>query len=86
MRSDVDDYGTVQWKDRNLEGIIVRTNVSQKNAIQGVRRTECFLFGFVEDVEFSMSRDVFDVDCERSDNIVAAWKARRQFKSLWRTP
>ena len=33
VRSDIDDYGTVQWKDRTLEGIIVRTNVSQKNAI-----------------------------------------------------
>jgi hypothetical protein len=86
VRSDVEDYGTVQWKDRNLEGVIVRASISQKNAIQGVRRTECFMFGFVEDVEFSMSRDLFDVDCEKSNNIVAAWKARRVFNSLWRAP
>ena len=86
VRSEVDDYGSVQWKDRNLEGVIVRTTISQKNAIQGARHTECFLFGFVEDVEFSMSRDMFDVDCDRSNNIVAGWKARRQFKSLWRAP
>jgi hypothetical protein len=86
VRSDVDDYGTVQWKDRTLEGVVVRTSISQKNAIQGARRTECFMFGFVEDVEVSMSRDFFDMDCEKSNNIVTAWKARRQFRSLWRAP
>ena len=86
VRSDVEDYGTAQWKDRNLEGIIIRTNVTQKNAIKGERRTECFLFGFVEDVEFSMPRDLFDVDCDRSSNIVSAWEARRKFKSLWKAP
>jgi tetratricopeptide (TPR) repeat protein len=86
VRSDVDDYGPVQWRGRNLEGIIVRTTLGQKNAIQGVRRTECFLFGFVEDVEFSMSRDLFDIDCDKSQNVVSTWKARRDFKSLWNAP
>jgi hypothetical protein len=58
VRSDIDDYGTVQWNNRNLEGIMVRVTISQKNAIQGKQLNKCFVFGFVDDVEFSMWRDL----------------------------
>jgi hypothetical protein len=78
------DFGIVQWKDRAaLDAIIVRIEVKQDNRIQGVHETSCFVFGLVEDLEFSMERDPFDAECGSSERTIAAWKARRQFKSLW---
>jgi tetratricopeptide (TPR) repeat protein len=83
VTSDIADYGTVQWKGRSLEGIVVRTQIQQKNAIMGARQTDCFTFGLVNDDEFNVERDFFDVGCSNDRNVIADWKARRQFNSLW---
>jgi hypothetical protein len=81
---EVTDYGTVQWNGRQLDGIIVQMKITQKNRILGVYKTDCFMFGEVNDAEFSMQRDLFDVACGSSgDRVIADWKARRLFKSLW---
>jgi hypothetical protein len=83
VASDIFDFGTVQWNGRVLDSVIVETTVKQKNRIQGVYKTDCFRFGLVDDAEFKVDRDRFDVDCGRSEGTIVAWKARRQFKSLW---
>jgi tetratricopeptide (TPR) repeat protein len=77
------DYGTVQWNGRTLEGIVIRAQIEQKNAIRGVRQTDCFTFGLVNDDEFSVERDLFDVACADDREVITEWKAGRQFKSLW---
>jgi tetratricopeptide (TPR) repeat protein len=83
IASEIFDFGTVQWNGRVLDGIIVEATVKQKSRIEGVYKTDCFRFGLVDDAEFTVDRDRFDVDCGRSDSTIAAWKAKRQFKSLW---
>lgn len=83
LKPEIADYGTVKWKGRKLVGIIIRIQIEQKNAIKGARETDCFTFGLVNDDEFSMERDPFDVACASDGNVIAAWKAARQFQSLW---
>jgi hypothetical protein len=73
----------VQWNGRSLEGIVVRAQIAQKNAIEGARKSDCFTFGLVKDDEFSVERDLFDVVCTSDGDKIGDWKARRQFKTLW---
>jgi hypothetical protein len=61
----------------------VQLKIMQRNRILGIDKPSCFMFGEVEDVEFSIQRDLFDVECEGSESKLADWKARREFKSLW---
>jgi hypothetical protein len=81
--SKIGDYGKVQWNGRILDGIIVKTTLTQKNRIRGAYETSCFIFGLVDDQEFSMSRDMFGVQCGSSKPVLDDWKARREFRSLW---
>jgi hypothetical protein len=83
VMSEIADYGKVQWNGRALDGIIVQTTVAQKNRIKGLYETSCFVFGMVGDDEFSMSRDMFGVQCDSSRSTLEDWKSRRGFKSLW---
>jgi hypothetical protein len=82
--SEIEDYGRIQWNGRVLDGIIVQTNITQSNRIKGVRETNCFVLGEVDDDEFAMRRDRFSVQCGDSKQI-EDWKIRREFKSLWNT-
>jgi hypothetical protein len=81
--SEIADYGKVQWNGRTLDGIIVQTTVTQKNRIKGAYDTSCFIFGMVDDDEFSMSRDMFGVPCGSGGPALDDWKSRREFRSLW---
>jgi hypothetical protein len=83
VTSDIDDFGALEWNGRPLDGMIVRTMVKQRNRIRGEIKTDCFLFGLVDDVEFSMWRDLFTVECEKSERLLTDWKVRRQFVSKW---
>jgi tetratricopeptide (TPR) repeat protein len=83
VTSEIEDYGKVQWNGRTLNGIFVKTTVTQKNRIKGAYETSCFMLGLVDDEEFSMSRDMFAVQCGSSTSMLDDWKARREFRSLW---
>ena len=74
--SEIADYGKVQWNGRTLDGIIVQTMVTQKNRIKGAYEKSCFVFGMVDDDEFSMSRDMFSVQCDSSRSTLEDWKRR----------
>lgn len=80
--SDVADFGTVQWDHRQLDSVVVKTIVHQKNRILGKYEDRCYLFGFVSDDEFSMLREPFAVDCDDT-GAVNKWKVGERFKSLW---
>ena len=81
--SEIADFGKVQWNRRTLDGIMVQTTITQKNRIKGVYEKSCFVFGMVDDDEFSMSRDMYGVQCDTSRPTLEDWKSRREFKSLW---
>jgi peptidoglycan hydrolase-like protein with peptidoglycan-binding domain/uncharacterized protein YecT (DUF1311 family) len=82
VSSDVTDFGTVQWNGRPVDAIIVKSVIQQKNRILGKYEDQCFMFGFVDDREFTMQRDPFDVDCD-SGSAVNRWKVGEKFQSQW---
>ncbi len=49
--SEIQDYGTVSWSGRNLNGIFVKTTVKMSSAQRGQYKDECFVFGAVVDNE-----------------------------------
>ena len=83
VSSSVEDFGRVEWNGRPLDAVIARTNIKQRNRIKGEYQTGCFLFGLVDDAEFSMERDPFAFGCENVERGITMWKVRRQFKSTW---
>jgi hypothetical protein len=83
ITSDVGDFGVGQWNGRPLDGVIVKTTVKQRNRLLGAYDAACFFFGLVDDVEFSMQRDSFALECGNSERAITNWKVRRQFKSKW---
>ena len=82
VSSDVADFGTVQWDRRQVDAVVVKTIVHQKNRILGRYEDRCYLFGFVSDDEFSMLRDPFAVDCDQTGE-VNKWKIGERFQSHW---
>jgi hypothetical protein len=83
VSSDVADFGTVQWNGRTLDAIIVKTVIQQKNRILGQYSRDCFMFGLVDDVEFSMQREPFSVDCDNGVNSIKNWIVGKRFQSQW---
>jgi hypothetical protein len=83
VKSDIADFGKVQWNGRALDGVIVQAKVTQRNRIKGAYETTCFAFAQVADDEFSMRRDMVGVQCGSSRPMLDDWKTRREFKSLW---
>ncbi|MER9313518.1 hypothetical protein NKI51_30390 [Mesorhizobium australicum] len=79
--SSVDDYGTVNWKSRNLEAIIIKTVVKTASAERGEYKDECFVFGAVIDNEFKMVRDPYEARCEKDAS--SDWAVGHELKSLW---
>lgn len=82
VTSEVQDYGTVNWKGRNLDGIVVRATVKMASAERGQYKDECFLFGAVVDNEFQMVRDPYESKCSDTDTS-AHWAVGHELKSLW---
>jgi len=83
VTSDIADFGTVQWKGRSLDAIIVKSTIQQKNRILGKYDDACFMFGLVDDVEFMMQRELFSVDCGSGGAFLTKWKLGQNFQSQW---
>jgi hypothetical protein len=82
VSSEVADFGTVQWEQRPLTAVVVKTVVQQKNRILGKYDKRCYLFGYVDDEEFTMLRDPFALDCSDSGDL-GKWKIGERFRSQW---
>jgi tetratricopeptide (TPR) repeat protein len=82
VTSEVQDFGELKWQNRILDGIIVKTNVQQKNRVLGKYETRCFTFGLIDDVEFQMKRDRFAVPCN-DVAFINSWKIGKDFHSGW---
>ncbi|MES0213434.1 hypothetical protein NKJ93_30815 [Mesorhizobium sp. M0028] len=81
VSSTVDDYGTVNWKSRNLAAIIIKTVVKLASAERGEYKEECFVFGAVMDDEFKMVRDPYEASC--GNDTSSDWAVGHELKSLW---
>jgi hypothetical protein len=82
LNFEVADYGTLTWQKRDLNGIIVKAIIQQKNRVLGRYDNQCFMFGLVDDVEFQMERDQFGVPCSNT-SFVNSWKIGKDFHSGW---
>ena len=82
VSSDVLDYGTVQWEGRQLEAVVVKTTIHQKNRILGKYDEQCYLFGFANDEEFAVYRESFSIDCGQLSEL-NKWKIGERFHSRW---
>jgi hypothetical protein len=82
-KTEVADFGTVKWKGRPLDGILVRTIIQQKNRILGQYGRDCFMFGLIDDAEFSMARELFEERCDEGESKEKRWKVGNSFQTKW---
>jgi hypothetical protein len=89
VTTDIADFGSVKWKGRQLDAIIVKSIIQQKNRIIGAYSRDCFVFGLIDDAEFAMQREVYSAACgsgdkvDQVDQVVREWKVGNEFQSLW---
>jgi hypothetical protein len=83
VTADISDFGTINWGGRTLDAVIVKAFIQQKNRMLGKYDTGCFLFGFIDDVEFVMQREPFSVPCNDSAEFIKKWTIGRSFQSQW---
>jgi len=83
---EVEDYGNVDWQARMLEGAIIKTSVSMKNAALGRRDTVCAMLGVIIDKEFTRLRDPITTSCEDGTPSLDRWRIGSKFVSRWRAP
>lgn len=80
--SDVQDYGTSDFKGRPLDIAFARVTIRLRNPILGEYKDACFVFGRMADQEFHMTREPFAVSCEDVDG-VKLWQTEHKFQSRW---
>ena len=83
LETQIEDYGTVDWKGRKLEGVLVRLVVNEKNRILGEYRDHCFVLGLISDADFQMPREPIETDCTEGNARVRTWKMTNSFQSRW---
>ena len=80
--SDVQDYGTSDFKGRPLDTALARVKIRLKNAILGEYRDACFVFGRIADPEFNMTREPFVAVCD-DEGAIKLWQTGHGFQSRW---
>jgi hypothetical protein len=80
--SDVQDFGTADFKTRELETVFSRITLHLKNRMLGEYKNFCFVFGRVNDTEFSMRREPAYAKCD-DEAAIRQWQEGHQFKSQW---
>jgi len=78
----INDYGTVDWNERTLEGVVVNMMLRIKNRALGEYEDYCFSFTKAQDSEFSMRREMIVAECDDIE-VIERWKTGLSFKSLW---
>jgi hypothetical protein len=80
--SDVEDYGTSDFKGRPLDTALARVKIRLKNAILGEYKDACFVFGRIADPEFNMTREPFVAACD-DEGAIKLWQTGHGFQSRW---
>ena len=86
LDSEITDYGTADWKGRQLEMVFTDVAITMKNRILGEYKKLCFSAALIFDEEFKMRRDPleeFNPNCEQASDLPRAWKQARGFQSQW---
>ena len=80
--SDVQEYGTSDFKGRPLDTALARVKVRFKNAILGEYKDACFVFGRIADPEFNMTREPVVAACD-DEGAIKLWQTGHGFQSRW---
>ncbi|CAA2156781.1 hypothetical protein MBRA_02215 [Methylobacterium brachiatum] len=80
------DYGTAVYKDRPLETALATTRIKMRNRIKGEYQDVCYVTGFVNDAEFSVTREPFGEICDEAGPKLARYKQGARFTSRWIVP
>jgi hypothetical protein len=80
--SDVQDYGTSDFKGRPLDTALARVKIRLKNAILGEYKDACFVFGRIADPEFNMTREPVVATCD-DEGAIKLWQTGHGFQSRW---
>jgi hypothetical protein len=80
--SDVQDYGTSDFKGRPLDTAFARVTIRLTNPILGEYKDACFVFGRMADPEFRMMRELIAATCDDGDG-VKLWQTAHKFQSRW---
>ena len=78
----LEDFGTSNFKTRPLDTIFSRITLHLKNRMLGEYTDFCFIFGRINDTEFSMRREPVFAKCD-DEAAIKAWQEGHQFKSEW---
>ena len=78
----VQDFGTSSFKSRALDTIFARITLRLENRMLGEYKDFCFIFGRINDTEFSMPREPVFAKCD-DEATIGAWRDGHQFKSEW---
>lgn len=84
VSTEVADYGSAKWKDRQLPLILLEVTVTVESAKRGERKRHCFFLGLLDDGEYKSSRDPIDFPCADSSESLAKWKTGHDFESHWK--
>jgi hypothetical protein len=80
--SDVQDFGTADFKTRSLDTVFSRITLHLKNRMLGEYDNPCFIFGRINDTEFSMRREPAFARCD-DEAAIKDWQVGHQFRSEW---
>jgi hypothetical protein len=80
--SGVQDFGTSNFKTRELDTVFSRITLHLKNRMLGEYKDFCFIFGRINDTEFSMRREPAYAKCD-DEVAIKQWQEGHQFKSQW---
>jgi hypothetical protein len=82
MDSGLEDFGTSNFKTRPLDTVFSRITLHLKNRMLGEYKNFCFIFGRINDTEFSMRREPAYAKCD-DEAAIKSWQDGHQFKSQW---
>ena len=80
--TEVQDFGTSPFKSRALDTIFARITLHLRNRMLGEYKDFCFIFGRINDTEFSMWREPAFAKCD-DEAAISTWQTGHQFKSEW---
>jgi hypothetical protein len=80
--TEVQDFGTSTFKSRELDTIFARITLHLKDRMLGEYKDFCFIFGRINDSEFSMRREPAFAECD-DEAAIKTWQAGHEFKSEW---
>ena len=80
--SGLEDFGSSDFKTRGVDTVFSRITLHLKNRMLGEYKDACFIFGRINDTEFSMRREPAFAQCD-DEAAIKAWQEGHQFKSEW---